>query len=299
MAGKFKLSNSEDKTCPLGIDGEPEPFYCPRYRNRGTLDEFLGDTQPTYLECVAVRTVQWLNGCESHDWTHENWLITCIRETGPGMRIGYFLTSFSVVVLASVYLDTPLVGQYELYSPNRTMQFGNVTLTLVLVLWAVDYGLLCMAYFLIRYHGATPRPGMDGECAPFYRLPVRKLREYRVDEEPTAYTWAVRLVMGFLYLSYFVLGLLCVHTVLSHMYMDRNPWFAAMLVLKMVIVLVASIDDLSQIGSPWGIQEASKTASVLLCVRGLVLVPATLIWSGTAIAASFPPSECVECYAYG
>ena len=292
----FKLSNAPDKTCPVGDNDEPEPFYCPRYRNRGNLAEFLGDSQATYVEVVAVRLVQWINGCGSHDWTHENWLITCIRETGPGMRIGYFLTAFSIVVLASIYLDVPLIAQYGLFSERDTMKFGNVTIAIALALWALDYGLLCWSYFLIRYSGATPRPGQDGECAVFYRLPVRKLREYRVNEEVTTYTWAIRIVMGFLYLTYFVLGILSIHTVLSHMFIARNPWFAAMLVLKMIILLVASIDDLSQIGSPWGIQEASKTASVLLCLRGLVLMPATLIWSVTAIAAAFPPSWCAECW---
>lgn len=248
----FKLTDRTKKVCPVDSEDEPLPFYCPRYKNRASLAEFLGDSQASWLECVAVRLVQWINGCGSLDWTHENWIITCIRETGPGMRIGYFLSAFSIVVLSTIYLDVPLIAQYSLYSDLSSMRFGNATMTLAFALWSIDYGALCWAYFLIRYEGATSRPFQDGECTPFYRLPVRKLREFRVGQPVTSYTWSVRIVMGIFYFVYFILGIISTHTVLSHMFVARNPWFASILVLQAIVLLVASIDDLSQIGSPWG-----------------------------------------------
>ena len=68
-----------------------------------------------------------------------------------------------------------------------------------------------------------------------------------------------------------------------------------MLLIQGACAILASLDDQTQIGSPWGIQECSKWASCLLCMRGLYLIPATLIWTGCAVAASFPPSYCIEC----
>ena len=62
-----------------------------------------------------------------------------------------------------------------------------------------------------------------------------------------------------------------------------------------LLALFSSLDDLTQIGSPWGIQELSKTASILLSYRAIVAMPVTLVWSIAAVYASFPPWECALC----
>jgi hypothetical protein len=79
------------------------------------------------------------------------------------------------------------------------------------------------------------------------------------------------------------------------MYVNKNPFLAVLLVMQSIYAVLASLDDLTHIGSPCGIQECSKGASVLLSLRGLYVIPITFVWTGCAIAASFPPYYCREC----
>ena len=120
-------------------------------------------------------------------------------------------------------------------------------------------------------------------------------REQRAAEPKTWYTTVVRLWAFLFYGAYFVLGVLATHTLISHMANTHNPYIAALLLLQSVLAVLASLDDLTNLGSPWCIQECSKFASVLLSVRGLYLIPVTVIWTACAVAAAFPPSYCKEC----
>ena len=72
-------------------------------------------------------------------------------------------------------------------------------------------------------------------------------------------------------------------------------WFAGLLVFQCVMLVAGALGDAIDTGSPWGIQEASRIASVLLGLRLRVLVPVTVIFSVAAIFASWPPSYCAEC----
>jgi hypothetical protein len=247
------------------------------------------------VEVIAVRFAQWLNGCVSLDWGHENWITTILRETGPGFRVGFFFTALYVVVISAFTLDTPLLFQYDIDNPQEDMQFGNITVIIAFYLWTFDFGLLALSYYLIRHFGTPPRPGDAGECTPFFRVATRQLREVRQKQPETLYIVCMRALFAVFFTLHFALGVLAIHTILGHMYMKRNIYFVWLLGLKALMVLMSSMDDLTNIGSPWGIQEASKTASVLLSLRGLFLVPLTLIWSAAAVAASFPPSYCREC----
>lgn len=270
-------------------------WYCVRYKNCGRLEEYLGDTQPYFVEVLAVRFAQWLNGGYSLDWSHENWITALVREVGPGFRLGFFATSLYVVFFSSFILDSPLLFAYDIHNPQADMRFGNATLIVTFYLWVLDFGIVALCQYLIRHHGALSRPGEDGHCTPFFRVPIRRLREERREQPETAYVHTVRALFAVFFTLYFVVAVFAMHTILSHMYIKENVYFAALLVLKVVMVLASSVDDLTHIGSPWGIQEASKTASVLLSLRGLILVPQTVLWSAAAVAASWPPSYCKEC----
>ena len=276
--------------------GAGATWWCTRYKNCShRVEDYLGDTQPTRIEVIAVRVAQWLNGCVSLDWEYENWVVTLLRETGPGFRLGYFFTSLYIVVVASFLMETPLVFAYDLHHPQVDMVLGNWTLVVTFYLWVIDFAVLALGYYLVRHGGTPSRPGDHGECTPFYRVPTRRLREQRESEPDSLYQSLSRAGFAAFYTAHFFLGVFAMHTVLSHMYIRRNVWFAALLGLKALMALMASTDDLTNIGSPWGIQEASKLASVLLSFRGVVLVPFTVYWSAMAIAASFPPSWCAEC----
>jgi len=270
-------------------------WFCARYKNHGHIEEYLGDTQPHWVEVVAVRFWQWINGCRSLDWTYENWIVALVRETGPGFRLGFFCSAFYIVVVTSVVLETPLVFEFDVHHLASDMRFGNVTVAVAFYLWTLDFGIVALSYYLCRHYGSPARPGAHGECTPFFRVAARQLREDRRKEPQTTYQLVTRAVFAVVFSLYFLLAVFSIHTVLSHMYIRRNTEFAWLLVILLVTTFFSSVDDLTQIGSPWGIQEASKTASVLLSFRGLFLVPLTIVWSVAAIVASFPPSSCVEC----
>lgn len=270
-------------------------WWEPRYENHSTLDKYLGDKAPFWVEVVAVRVAQWYNGCYSLDWCHENWVTTGVRETAPGFRIGCFFTYLTVVVFSSYYLDEPLLLQREIQRASDDMGSANLTLRLTFWLWIWDQSLLCLGYCLCRWYGTPPHPGVDGELTPFFRITTRRLREDRMNEPLTGYRVFMFVCSGLFYAAYFVLASLSLHTVLSQMYATKNTWFAALLVMLMVISFFASMDDLSQIGSPWGVQESSKVASFLLSFRALWIHPIVLIWSACSILATFPPSFCATC----
>ena len=63
---------------------DPPPWYAPRYRNRGRLDEYLGDPQAHFLEILDVSFISWLNGYQSLDWSYEGCVVAIVRELGPG-----------------------------------------------------------------------------------------------------------------------------------------------------------------------------------------------------------------------
>jgi len=283
-----------DGPCDGAGLGESE-WWCPRYRNRGGLDDYLGDTQPAHVEVLAVRIAQYLNGCRTLDWTYENWLTTLLRELGPGLRVGYFLTAFSVVVVASIALPNPPLFMFPLRMDALETRFADLTMTFAMLLWTFDFAVLCWAYYWIRHNATPARMHDNSEWVPFLRVPTLRTREDREQDEETLYRSLVRGLAAAFYVTYFFLGVLATHTLLSHMYRARNPYLAAVLLIQSAFALLSSLDDLTQIGSPWGIQECSKWASCLLCMRGLYLIPATLIWTGCAVAASFPPSYCIEC----
>ena len=75
----------------------------------------------------------------------------------------------------------------------------------------------------------------------------------------------------------------------------QNAWFAALLLLQSVMLIVSTLGDAINTGSPWGIQEASRVASVLLGLRLRALVPMTVIFSVASVFAAWPPSYCAQC----
>ena len=124
---------------------------------------------------------------------------------------------------------------------ERDAVFGNYTLNFTFVLWLVAHATLCIGFMLIRLsnHAYTA----SDDCTPFYRLPVRELFETRINRTQTVYAGVSNIVMAVLYAAYFILASLTTHTVLAHMYVERNPWFAALLLMQVVFTVVAALDD--------------------------------------------------------
>lgn len=281
---------------------ESTAWYAPRYENCSRdVSRYLGTTQPTFSELCAVSFSSWLNGNRSLDWTYESCTTTMVRELGPGLRFAHLITSFYIVVFATLFLGRPLLFEFDIVHKETDMRFGNLTIAVAFYLWAVDLAIVTIAHFLGRRGSAMSNDGPAAQFTPFYRPLVYYLREERPLRalKQTSADKCVQntsmLVAGLVYLSFYVLGVLSMHTILGHMYNRKNVWFAVLLGLLTLMAGFSTMDDLTQIGSPWGIQEASPWASRLLSIRGCWIFPISVVWLAAAVAASFPPSWCADC----
>jgi hypothetical protein len=253
-------------------------WYQDGYTNKASrIEKNTGTEEPYLVELMAVRTWQCLNGCVSLDWNYENCLVGTIRTVAPAFRLAYFLTGVYLIIQSLFFLEWPLVFRYDTFTSNRGRSPGNFTMNICMMLWALDFVFLAAAYHYVRLNSKG-----GWEC-------FSSVTGYR----------PARWVAGALYALFFIaaaiIGIISTHTILSHMWHTRNVWFAGLLVFQCVMLVAGALGDAIDTGSPWGIQEASRVASVLLGLRLRVLVPVTVIFSVAAIFASWPPSYCAEC----
>jgi hypothetical protein len=254
------------------------PWYDKAYKNAPRrVEEYTNVQEPFLVELMAVRTWQCLNGCVSLDWNYENCAVATIRTVAPAFRLTHFLTGLYLIFLSLFVLDWPLVFRYDLFTANRGRAPGNITVNVCMILWGLDFAFLCTGYYYIRINS---KGGWNCFSSVTGYRPV---------------TWLSRAYNAILFLVVGIVGIISTHTILSHMWQARNVWFAGLLLLQCFMLVVASLGDAIDTGSPWGIQEASRIASVLLALRLRALVPMTVIFSVASVFASWPPGYCVEC----
>lgn len=242
-----------------------------------TIERYTGTQEPFLVEIMAVRTWQCLNGCVSLDWTYENCVVYTIRAVAPAFRITTFLTGAYLIFLSWFVQSWPMVFRYNLFLDDGSMKPGNVTINVCMILWGMDFTFLAAAYFFIW-------SSTKGEWWWFWR--AIGFRPHRC---------LSTLVSAIVYTVVAVVEIILVHTILSHMWHARNVWFAALLLVQCIMLVVATLGDAIDIGSPWGVQAASRVASVLLGLRLRALMPVTVIFSIAAVFASWPPSYCLQC----
>ena len=287
---------------PLHDVDDKDAWYAPRYENCARdPSRYLGNSQATFSELCALSFSHWLNGNRSYDWTHESCTTRLVRELGPGLRFAHLLTSLYIVVVSSLFLSRPLLFEYDIVHKETDMRFGNFTVAVAFYLWAIDLAIVAIGYFLSRYGISMSKDGAFAHFTPFYRPITYYLREERrvlAHRQSHVQKWTEStsiVVAAIVYLSFYVLGVLSMHTILAHMYNRKNVWFAVLLGVLVLMAGLSTVDDLTQIGSPWGIQEDSPWASRLLSIRGCWIFPISVVWMAAAVAASFPPSWCADC----
>ena len=151
------------------------PWWVPQYKNRGRVEEFLGNGQPFLVEALAVRTMQVLNGNASLDWTYQNCTLATVRSLAPGFRWAYVLTGVYVLLLSLFWLDAPLFFRYDLVHSDSTIRFGNTTLCVCMFLWSLDYAILGLGWLLIARAGAHGESGSSGIgwCCTCFAIPTK------------------------------------------------------------------------------------------------------------------------------
>jgi hypothetical protein len=122
---------------------------------------------------------------------------------------------------------------------------------------------------------------------------TREERRSVLNKTPTLHNFVVFLTTVS-YVFYYFIALTITYCLITIMYQTRNPWVAGIVLALEAGSLLAMLDDLAHIGSPWGIQELSEAASNLASSR-IYTAPVTLVLAVCLVVASFPPSDCVEC----
>ena len=140
--------------------------------------------------------------------------------------------------------------------------------------------LLLLAHLHVRW-GGTPADQL-GDFTPFLRVKTRELREARRRRPTPGAEWAARAFLTPLYLAFFACAVLALHTVFTHMLHKRNVGLRALLWMQLAALVVSGFDDLTQVGSPFGSQESSRTGARLFCVAALLLTPLVLVWTVAA-----------------
>ena len=176
MTQRYKGQTGLNKTCD---DAGTAEWWCPRYRNKGSLADFMGDTQVDWVETVAVDFAQWLNEASEHRAStgRTSCTTTILREIGPGVRVGYFVTAFIIVVIGSISVDDPPLFRYAIRNGSIETKYSDLTYGFALGLWMLDFAILCLSYFLIRYYATPSRVCSNGEWQVFQRVPTLMTRE--------------------------------------------------------------------------------------------------------------------------
>ena len=242
-----------------------------------TVDRYTNMNEPFLVEVMAVRTWQCLNGRASLDWTYENCVVYTIRAVSPAFRVATFLTGVYLIFLSWFVQSWPMVFRYNLFLENGSMKPGNVTINACMILWALNFKFMATAYYFTW-------SSSKGEG--WWLWSTLGFRPHG---------WLSTLVIAAVCNCVAVVGIILVHTVLSHMWQAQNVWFAVLLLLQCAMLVVATLGDAINIGSPWGVQRASRIASVLLGLRLIALMPVTLIFSVASVFSAWPPSYCLQC----
>ena len=238
-----------------------------RSAHRSAAKSHMSVQDPFFVEVVAMRTWQFLNGCTPLDATRENCLVYAIRLATPALRISCMLTGLYLIILNRFFQSWPLIFRYSLLPETGSITAGNVTVYACMLLWALDFVFLAVACAYTFSHGK--RDWWLWACG------------FRLNDG------LLTIFCALFFAVYAAVGIIWTHTALSHMWHVRNPWFAALLGLNCVTLVVSSLGDAVDIGSPRGANHTSRVASVILSLRLGVLVPVTVIFSVAAVFASW------------
>lgn len=236
------------------------------------MEKHANDHDPFLVEAMPVGPWQCLNGCASLDWTRENCLSRTIRVAAPAFHISYFLTGVYLIVLNQFVLSWPVIFRYSLFLDGGRVQPSDVTLSVCMLLWALEFAFLAAA------------------CAGAWSSSTREwwwgwsLIGYRPHHALLVVVYWI--VLG----TVAAVGTIVTHTALSHMLNTRNVWFAVLLNLQCAMLVVSTLGDALDVGSPWGVQQASRAPRALLILRLVALMPLTITFSIASVFASWPPS---------
>lgn len=270
---------------PTGATLPPSKWMPNDARNRFDKEDIDGmkaylPGEASLIEIMASRVYYVLNGCIYDD--DDNFVVMGIRPIGWGCRMAYFL--FSVIFcFYTLTLDTNPIGKYN-FSRGRSTE-GELTgkssdpfeafVIATYVLWVLSIVTSAFTYLAGRYSAKNPYKGQF--CASFPFLLCNRTAIHDDDHNGTRCLLMLALTVWWLGLA--TAASAVVYTIMSHMYVKRNIYFAWLLVTLLCFVVLATLADTLSLGGPTGIYVQSRQASWVASFRAVVLVPVQVIFT--------------------
>ena len=239
----------------------------------------------TLLEIFASRYFFILNAC---DYEYESVLTMVMRPVGWGCRFAFYASSVLFLIMAYVHERNPLF-EYSSFSRERddegTLQNDPTDIfewfvTFVYGVWCVAIVTEVLSYMVGRGGGARP---YAGQCSAF---PFVLFNRTAISGNyGRCCMFAALLVF---YTLFACAAAAAMRTVIAHMFITRNVYFAITLGAFTAFQLLAALADAVSLGGVDGLAVMNRPASWLASLRMIVLQPILVITSVALILMCFP-----------
>jgi hypothetical protein len=241
------------------------------YGKGESITSLLGDTAPSYLETVAARLYALANG-GSYTWTETSMLVFLLRNLGHGCDIAAALTSLIVATGGALFIDPPIVGEYNL---SRNDTFGDFLLEATFIIWILNAVLGVGSRVVDRED--------DYPWGTYRRLPELLFNEAKPMLPDATTDQNIVLLWNLIGAAF---SIVCVHTLLSQIYIARNAQFSYLFLLLVGYVVLGAFGSVMRCAGPFGTPRGKPR--FLSALRCLIVVPLLAIFSVFSVVCSDP-----------
>lgn len=284
-----------DKTMGKTASVPPDSFLPSDTKNRftdgsdGLRGHMLGNS--TFVEVIASRWWYVFNGCE---YGEEKCIPMLLRPLGWGCRLAFYLLSALFCVTAEMRSPSP-IGFYtfsrkrddEGVLTNDSSDFFEWYVSLVFVLWLVAIFTETMSYVVGRGGSAAPH---DGQCSATPFLFFNRVTIGGGEDDCRCFKGVLILVW---FLGFGVTASVMMHTIVAHLFVSRNTYFAWLFLMLLAFQLLAGLADVLSIGHIDGLQVQNRVASWLVSIRVVLILPVLAIVSVCFVFFCSPPWDSI------
>jgi hypothetical protein len=235
------------------------------------------------IEILASRWFYVLNCC---DYQSESVITMVLRPLGWGSRLAFYAFSAVFMLMSMNHESNPLL-QYT-FSRERD---GEGTLRnddsdifepfvyAIFAIWVFSIATEMLSYLVGRGAG---RPHAK-QCSAF---PIVLFNRVAIPAESSRCCFYVLLALWYVGATLFATAML--HTIISHLFVTRNFYFAVLFAVLTAFQLLAALADAVSIGGIDGLAVSNRPGSWLASMRVVVLLPIQVIGSVAFIILCFP-----------
>lgn len=287
--------HAHNKNVSTGATLPPEAWFPPDAKGRFNREDVDGlrsylPGEAGIFEIMASKVYYTLNGCVYDG--DDSFVVAALRPLGWGCRVGFYLFCLIFCFYTLTLEDSP-IGKYN-FSRGRN-QDGELTGTSsdpfeafvwsTFGIWVLSIFTSVLTYLVGRYNAKNPY--QEQFCASFPFILCNRTAIH--DDVHDGTRCMLMLALTVYWLGLATAASTVVYTVLSHLYVKRNVWFAWLLVALLALVALATLADALSLGGPTGIYVQSRQASWLASFRAVVLVPVQILFTLFFLWMCSPP----------